>query len=152
MGPRGGITAGQSDEPVEQRSGIWPAYRRAEQPRAPARVLRDGGLRERARRLDQFGLAGIVMPGRGGYVPAVHHDLVDRHVSGHPPGRFTPPALVMPAQAVSSRQALARWASRSGMRIRQPGPSRDPSADGAWLPAAWCLAAAAVKARHNPSR
>jgi hypothetical protein len=36
----GGIAAGQADEPVEQRSGLWHGYRRAEQPFArhnPAR-------------------------------------------------------------------------------------------------------------------
>src|SRR5215472_10319874 len=56
------------------------------------------------------------------------------------PGRSTPPARVRPAQAVSSCQARARWASRPDMRVRQSGPSRDRRHRrthrcwGCWLP------------------
>ncbi len=56
------------------------------------------------------------------------------------------------ADATVRRRLEIRLASRSDMRIRQSGPSRDPSADGARLPAARSFAAAAVKARHSPSR
>jgi RNA polymerase sigma factor (sigma-70 family) len=102
--PPAGIAPGQSDEPVEQRSGVRHADRRAEQPRAPVRVLGHGGLHERVRRLDEFGLGRVVVPGRGRDVPAMHYDLVDRHPPGHlagqvhapGPGHAVPGAFVLP--------------------------------------------------------
>jgi hypothetical protein len=66
--------------------------------------------------------------------------------------RSRPPACVIPAHAASARQALAKPASRSGIRVRQSAPGGEASADGPWLPPSMgVFIAAAVNATDNPS-